>query len=389
MHRQTRLSGSSSRRALCIWAAALAFASGPALAQPTQPLPPELSTALQIGPAQSEQLAAFVKANAAELTGSDRERARAARSLLLEPLRVDGVSVAFRLQYATLVLPIAEGMVRGADEAQTIAGLHMAGELATEGAARLAGERLGDDRQAVRFAAAAALNRTLQALERSAPAMSPAQATAVVRLIAGRLANEKDAHVGDTLIRGLSSGTRLAQKPEFADTAANAFALLCDGASAMVRSAASPTPDADRLAAFIRAGSVVRDALTGPAARSLPRDSVIKAAGLGGDLLAHAARIVAGGSLGNVPEGATPEASAPVLARRALVIQCAAVGETVVYFARSVVDPSAPQTRLSDLLKSGSVRDDASFGVEVKSLIGPEGALVKPPLSLPGDRFKI
>jgi hypothetical protein len=378
------LLGASAERALAQDAAAPA--AQPAGSIGPGSLPEGIATSLQLSEDQRGQVRAFVAASKDALLGTDADKLRRARVQLLDPLEKSGVSVAFRLELAGAALPIAEQMVRSEDVSAVINGLKIAGDLATDPAGRLCITKLDDQRVAVRFAAAAALNRLLEAAWREAPAISSVQAQSMVAALGKRLAVEPDPMVPDALVRGMISGFQ-GEGTDFADARGVALKTLCDSLGQRVRESGKDGLPTEMLRTTIRGAAAVRDLLTSTTARSLVPTQVADAAGFGGDLLTFAKREIKRGAYPSVAPGDDDAARASKVEARAFVVQAASLGETIVFFAQGLSGQTGSPTKMAELLKDASVQNDARFAEDVKAITGPQGVLSKPPFGIAASRF--
>lgn len=360
----------------------------PAAAQTTtigNALPDGLSTALQLTEDQRGQIRTFVASLREPLLSGDTEALRRARIVLLDPLEKTGVSVAFRLELAGNVLPIAEQMAQSQDPALVINALRIAGDLATEPAGRFAAARLEDQRTAVRFEAAAALNRLLESVWRDAPAVKSPQLQALVRSLAQRVDAETDAMVTDALVRALISGFR-GNAPEFADVRASSLRALSEAFGKRVRDPGSLSEDTLRTA--VRAATAIRDVLTDSSARGLTSTQIADAAAFGGDVLALTRRAIKSEPFAAVGASDGGELRDAKLRARDRLVQLASLGEAIVYFAQQASGQSGQQTRYAQLLRDASVQSDAQYAEDLRSLIGAQGVLARPPFNISADRYR-
>lgn len=348
-------------------------------------LPDGLSTALQLTEDQRGQIRTFVASLREPLLSGDSEALRRARIVLLDPLEKTGVSVAFRLELAGNVLPIAEQMAQSQDPLMVINALRIAGDLATEPAGRFAAARLDDQRIAVRFEAAAALNRLLESVWRDAPAIKSPQLQALVRGLAQRVEAETDAKVVDVLVRALISGFR-GNGPEFADVRSSALRVLSESYGKRLRDPGSLSEDTLRTA--VRAATAIRDVLTDSSARGMASTQIADAAAFGGDALALTRRAIKNEQFAAVGASDAGELRDAKVRARDRLVQLASLGEAIVYFAQQAAGQSGQQTRYATLLRDASVQSDAQYAEDLRTLIGAQGVLTRPPFNIPADRYR-
>jgi hypothetical protein len=93
------------------------------------------------------------------------------------------------------------------------------------------------------------------------------------------------------------------------------------------------------------------------------------------------------GAYPSVAPGDDDAARASKVEARALVVQTASLGETIVFFAQGLSGQSGSPTKMAELLKDASVQNDARFAEDVKAITGPQGVLSKPPFGIAASRF--
>jgi hypothetical protein len=360
---------------------------GPAHAA-AQGLPAEVVSALSLSAEQRAQVEAFAAPLRDALSSGEARRVVDARAAALETLASPSVSVAYRLELSRVLMPALTSLMQtpgaqGADALGSINAVILAGELATEQSTSLVTQALAlNDRADMRYQAAMALRRTFEAAQRSAPALQPQRAADLVRAIDDRMKVERDPLVKDALIRaGLAAGELRVEG--FRDASFRAIEVVARGASGALRErGATPLDDATG-DAMIRAAGGVRDALTAAGQGVRIPESVGRAAAeLGGDLIAHSVRAVEAQHL-------APQAVESDPARRERYAQAAQLGETLVLLSGSALSPGSQVAakNLGQSLRTATVASDATFALDARAMVGPDGALSKPPFGFERARF--
>ncbi|MFM9957963.1 MAG: HEAT repeat domain-containing protein [Phycisphaerales bacterium] len=128
-----------------------------------QSLPPEVTTAASITPDQAKKVQEFVAAQVGRLKGTDAAAREAARDALMSPLDGQGVTLAFRLEYAKAITPELERLASASEDHTAFNALRVAGKLGTPRGVDILRTALNDKRPAVRAGAARSLRETIRA----------------------------------------------------------------------------------------------------------------------------------------------------------------------------------------------------------------------------------
>ncbi|MGH7132652.1 MAG: HEAT repeat domain-containing protein [Phycisphaerales bacterium] len=335
-----------------------------------QTLPPEISGHETVTDADKSQIADYVKANTSGLTGKPKDIKDSRKALLL-PLEAPNVSLAFRTQYASELLPTLTTLAADPRDEVAFNALRIAGELATNNSVDLLINALKDKRPSVQYAALLGLARTFEI-------MDPTQRKLGGGVLVDRLdkaitaigANAK-AQAGPQILDGaiiaLSKAAVINDKTR-GDVQAHAVSEL----ASIVQTQTGKLTGADspaRANALLRAALVVRTQATNNAANLGPQ-ALKDAGGLAGDLLAAAARAAKAGNPDNLP-----------------LEQMVRAAEGLLFVANSNIPGAAPlpELGLADLVKAGKLDQ---YQTKVQDVIGKDGILCKPPYSYPPDRFK-
>lgn len=320
-----------------------------------------------------------------DLDSTDSAKIKRARTSLLEPLEDTQVSGPFRIAYTRVLEPRLSQLVADKREVVAINSLYITGELATDGGLAILQKQISSPDAVVRYAAVRGIGLTLEAAERTSPAVSAdGVEKQVVPTLGQRLATEPDGRVADALARALVAAMNISNR-DFATARVRAVEGLCAGLGARLQATRDKGLDPVLLESALLAGAHLRDALNaGAGLPRLPDDARVKVAGFAGDMLAAVSHAIKGplSPIGSDDDGATKAAKAQA---RLLPAQIAALAESIVGLAAS--DAYRAQ-RLGDMLKSATPPDDARFLEGSAQIVGQGGVLTKAPFGLPADRFK-
>ncbi len=332
-----------------------------------------------------ERIGNWVNALRTGLTGTP-EQISQSRNALLAPLNPSAgrrVSVAFRVEVGTSLLPIITPLTKDTRDIVAINALRLAGELATANSLQVALDALGDSRPSVRYAAAFAVGRSFDAVGRFDPAVLPQQINQAIDRLTEFASKETDPGVADGTLIALSSGVGISNarvKEQFQNTRSKAligvarlgrvFAERLGKAEQPEAGAANAAPSADAwLPLVVRATTIGRAALTERNRQGqidLTPEATTEIAGLAGDVASAVARVLKQPS--RPPSGSLEQAAAAAQASLSVI-----VGERL--------------GRAEDfqLAKAANAGDAALAKTEADRIIAK---LVAEPFKLAPDRFK-
>lgn len=141
---------------------------------------------------------------------------------------------------------------------------------------------------------------------------------------------------------------------------------------------------------LVRAVQVLSTAVEPNQPNPLPEAVLREAAGAAGDALAYARRLIDAGQLPVVLSTDPATIVQEKQEQRRLTAQLVAVSEAAVFFARqstAAIGVQINKTSLAEHIRAATNQSDARFKEDVGSLIGPQGALCRPPFSFPINRF--
>jgi len=312
----------------------------------------------------------------AAMSEPESRRLREARSRLLEPLDDADASVPFRLTYADNVLRHVRPLVASQRDELAINAARILGELATGDSLAALELMLNDQREAVRFTAAAGFERAFNRVSRTAQPLVRADRVAAALIPLERIAaTDPSPFVVDAAMQALAEATRLGTAAP-AGAAGNFGAVRVDAVAAISRAAGAWAASCDASEAhalpILRGARAVRDALiqVGPNIQPLDRRTLTDAAGFAGDILTFARCRICD--------------NCPAVDREAL--------RTATTLAETILDRTSQglggPARTSRLAQHIERNEDDRFCQAVERLLSPNGELTSAPFNFPADRFK-
>lgn len=344
----------------------------PALSQVRAELPASVVESGSIGEGDQAQIEQFVARIAGAALGDDAEAAEAAWGAMIAPLATRQPSVAFRQAYAGAAAELIASLLGHESPGAKLAGLRLAGSLATGETLEVIIPALTHEDEGVRAFAAVQARRVFEVTSEAGMALTEGQVSGLVDALSSAAAEQDEPLLVQPIVRALGAGAQLRER-ELTETRSMALAALSAVVAARVRemnAAADPGRAMDTVLlgadAATRSVSEVGAVVTDAAAKA--------AAELGGEILAVVLDRQNRGLIGD-------DTVSDVRLLRA--------GEALIYFARRRQientgrgADSVPQTNLAGLLESG----DRSFRNELVRLIGPSSEFLRQ-FGLPDDRF--
>jgi hypothetical protein len=342
-----------------------------AMAQVRPELPASIVEAASIGAGERSQIDAFVALLAPIATENQPEATARARRELITPLLGRQPSVAFRQAYSQAASDLLAGLLGDDDAGARIAGLRLAGNLATGETAGLVQRALEDDDAGIRLFAAVQARRIFEITATAGPALTEPQALRLIEAAAASVEAESDrAHI-QAVIRALGAAAQIRAR-ELTATRSAALAALARVGAARAE-AAGPQNLLGASDTLLLATSIATRSVS-EAGVAVSDDAARASAELGGEILA----VILARQTQNLI-GTDAEADVRLLA----------AGESLIYFARRRQVENArgslsgvPQTNLAELLRT----KDRGFRNELVRLIGRGSALLRQ-FGLPDDRF--
>jgi len=250
-------------------------------------LPSGVVRAASIGPSEQTQIDAYVAKYAPGLTSGDPDEMRRSRDLLLSPLKGEGFTFAFRRAYGGALWPTIESLVASDNPFEQLAGMRLAGRVATEQPTGALINLLESEDAGVRVFAAGRLGLVLEtAISSSTPTISPDTAARAVRGLAERVRADEEIRVADASVRSLGEAT--GASPRALDGVRDiATRELGDAIGDRLRAARERLSQGqEEMLVALRALGLVRIAVADANAR--PSAETAKAAvGAGGDAIAY------------------------------------------------------------------------------------------------------
>lgn len=345
-------------------AALLALSSPPgATAWAQGSLPDEIITApTTLSGGQLDRLRAFTGPISRSLGSGDSELLSEARAAVVRAVQGPSVSVAFRNALSRELEPTLERLITNGTPVEQINALRLAGEIATTRTADFLTRSLSADNRGVRYAAAAGLARSFDAVRVASPALGRQRITGLVDELAARLRTEQDPAIFDAVVRALATAGAI-DRQGYEAIRGHAFTSMSDAAADRILAdrAAGLTPGPETLRAWLRAVDAARNAILRPP--GLDPQARRSAARLAGVQLRWAGAWAEGGMSGGEATGE-------------LVRAMVAASEAVIYLIHS---PATQTPSLADAMARGQ-REALLAGVE--ALVGAQGALTRAPFNL-------
>lgn len=357
--------------AACLIGLSLALPVTGASAQVRAELPASVVEAASIGASERTQIDQYIAQITAAATGADAEAVTRARRDLVAPLTGRSPSVSFRQAYAQASASLMAALLASDDPAAKIAGLRLAGHLATGDSTGVVRDALKESDAGVRLFAAVQARRIFEVTANAGLALTEPQLAQLIEALAGSVDAESSQPHIQAVIRALGAGAT-ARSRDLNATRSAALAALSRVASARVR-AVGP-------AGFVGDENTILEAAT-MATRSLSEagvtvtdDAAKAAAEFGGDMLSMTLRRQTQNLMGDQLDAD---------------LRLVNAGESLVYFARRRKVENArgnansvPQTTLANLLST----KDRGFRNELVRLIGPGSEFLRQ-FGLPDARF--
>ncbi|MCC5822055.1 MAG: hypothetical protein LAT64_02085 [Phycisphaerales bacterium] len=357
--------------AACLIAGAMALASTGAAAQVRAELPTSIVEAGTIGASERSQIEAYIAELAPHATGADPEAATRARRDLVAPLSGRQPSVAFRQAYGQASSSLMRSLLNSDNPNDRIAGLRLAGNLATADGANAVRTALASDDPGVRLFAAVQARRIFEVSGAAGAAVTESQTFQLVDALVNSVEASTPAAHTQAVVRALGTGSLLRGR-DMNTTRSRAAAGLARVAAAPL-AALDPRDLLDHEDTLLTAASLVTRSVS-EAGVAVSDEAAKAAAELGGDILSLTLRRQTGNM---IPEQADAD------------LRLVNAAESLVYFARrrhaenNRANPGGiPQTRLAELLRAR----DRSFRNELVRLIGPGSDFLRQ-FGLPDNRF--
>lgn len=330
----------------------------------------------------------FASAVGPRLTSDTPAEISRARDAIIESLADRATSAAYRLELGRGLEAVLNAAARDDRELVAVNALTVAGRLATESSLSLVENGLASPRVAVRYVAANAVGLAFDEVMSKAPAIQPDRALQLAARMGDLFATEPDVHVCDRMVRSLAVGASSGQT--LAGLRAASSSALSSGLTRRIRELGNEHGDDETLRMIVRAVQVVSSAVEPNQPNPLSEAVLREAAGAAGDALAYARRLIDAGQLPVVLSTDPASIAQEKQEQRRLTAQLVAVSEAAVFFARqstAAIGVQINKTSLAEYIRAATNQSDARFKEDVGSLIGPQGALCRPPFSFPINRF--
>lgn len=357
--------------AACLIGLAISLPVAGASAQVRSELPASVIEAGSIGANERTQIDQYIAQITAAATGADAEAVSRARRDLVAPLTGRNPSVSFRQAYAQSSSALMGSMLASEDPAARIAGLRLAGHLATGEATTIVRNALKESDAGVRLFAAVQARRVFEVTAAAGLAVTEAQLGQLVDALAESVNAESPQPYVQTVIRALGAGATVRSR-DLNATRSRSLAALCRVASARVR-AVGPQNFVTDENTILEAATLATRSLS-EAGVAMTDEAAKAAAEFGGDMLSMTLRRQTQNLMGTQVDAD---------------LRLLNAGESLIYFARRRQVENArgnantvPQTTLANLLSTR----DRGFRNELVRLIGPGSDFLRQ-FGLPDTRF--
>lgn len=349
-----------------VLAGALMTISTGASAQSASDLPMSTTGSINISGSQATQINDFVQAWAPKALSDNPQDIKKAIEVLIKPLNMGGVSVAFRQSYTQSLMPLLNELDAKNTVGAKLSSLRLAGDLATPGAVLRVKAAIGDEDLGVRLFAVSRAAQIFKTTQRSGPAMTPTDAASLIdalKALAGT--GDINPELLSACIRALGVAATLSSK-DMGDTRSKAIVALSDVVGARLRALNAKDDPSYVQELALHAASAATASISDISSQTTP-EAVKAAVGLGGDIISISLRRVVGNTMEPV-------------SRRDMTVRSMQAGESLLYFAlrkdaelNSQSVGSVKPTDFADQLKNGKEKD---FRIQAAGLLGPGSAIV-------------
>lgn len=373
--RPFRRFGVGPRTLLAGWVAGcLMFVSGQAIAQT---LPPGVSNAPSLAPAQIKQVQEFAQANLAKLKGTSISERETARDELVGALDAAGISLSFRLAMSNALVPELLRLAPAPDDHTAVNSLRVAQSIGTPQAADVLKSGLEDKRPAVRIASARGLRESIRHAATAAQTpINQAKIEDLIEKLARALSTEASAPTAKSLVLALDAARAGAPTGPMAAVHGKGLELMADALASRAKAARGqkdPAVLAEWTDTLVTGLDALRRTYIDPQRISIAaQPGMKKAAGnLCGQSIAYLRARVSAGPVGSAPDSA-------------LLKTIANAAEAVLLLIEGGDRPQKLAGAFSASAESGNAKSLVDAADE---WIGTGGRLTKPPFTLSAKDF--
>jgi hypothetical protein len=299
------------------------------------------------------------------------------------------VSVAFRLESSTALMPEVRKLVDSGTDWDRFAGFRLAARIATEDAAALLADAIDRGSKSERLMA---LGQTrvlfLEVRKTDTPAIVAESLSQLATDLGRQLAEEVDQDLTLYQIRALRTLAE-AGSPRIAAAQRAALVAMCDAIGARLARQSGGTFRGDdeqqvEMFAYLESADAIRAiAAVSVGATQLDEASLKSMGGLCGDLLAFVSRNYA-----DLPKDSSSRRHFERLTQRSVEVLRVLVGMHNERATSGAIDPGLIAT--PDAMTRQLVSDDlGQFRIGVLRIVGDGGVLTRAPFSLSSSRFKV
>lgn len=336
------------------------------------------------------QIKDFIAKHKDGLTSAEIPVFQRARAAILDPLNKDSVSVSFRSAYTDELLPVLQPLTGDSRDLVAVNSLRIAGELATTKATGLLEAATKSPKVVVRYEAVAGIGRTFDAISRTAPAIDVNTARGLVKTLGPMLRAETDPQVFDAIVRALMSAGAI-DKPEWGSIREDAMLQLAPAVSERFQKLGNKAAEEGLMKALIRAAAAGRDALVNQGVgggKALGPDAAKAIGAMGGDAIAYVYRLIQAQAFPTIQGNDPQPVQEQKAAARTYPADLVSVGFAAITLANdTLLGQPLPNSTFGQQIQTARNEDDAKFLVAARDLLGPNGAMTKPPFGLAANRF--
>lgn len=378
----------------------LALPIVPALGQIIR-IPPETAQSVTLSGAQQEQVTRFLDSLRPRVFGEDKADASRAMSELLDPLRDERVSVAFRQAMSAGLTPDIERALAdtrpllddGTINARPYLALRLAGEIATDRTLQLIVDELDSEDDGRRFFAIHCTEVVFFSVRTSAPAVTDqtlfhdrggGRIEGLAPTLARMIVTEPSPRHAAAIVRSLTEATQI-RREQIPGLSAYAVRSIAERTSERIKANRGSNPSEDERLVWLTAGQSVQRVIA-QTASGVDSVTALQSIRLAGHLVASVFREVESGRVVPVDQRGADDAA--VIEKQTL-----GLAQNLMIFGEQRHAEATGRRRTQALEDSTGVLLDAflgrggNFRQSSLAIVSASGLLASAPYSFPGDEF--
>lgn len=364
-------------------------------------IPPETAQSVTLSAAQQEQVTRFLDSLRPRVFGDDKAAASRAVSELLDPLRDERVSVAFRqAMSAGLAADIERALADrrpllddGTINAKPYLALRLAGEIATDRTLSLIVGELTSEDEGRRFFAIHCTEVVFFSVRTSAPAVTDqtlfhdrggGRFEGLAPTLGRMLVSEPSPRHAAAIVRSLTEATQI-RREQIPGLSAYAVRSIAERTSERIKSNRGSNPSHEERLVWLSAGQSVQRSIAQTAV-GVDSATSLQSIRLAGHLVASVYREVEGGRV--VPVAERSGADAAVVEKQML-----GLAQNLMLFGEQRHAEATGRRRTQALEDATGVLLEAflgrsgNFRQSSLAIVSASGLLSSPPYTFPGDEF--